>query len=1510
MASPPSISDLAASINTLLQSQQTFQSQVSTSITALATDVNNLRARMGPPGFPPPHPDPPPIHTTSIKLDIPRFDGTDPLGWIFKITQFFDYHLTPEEQRLRIASFYMEGAALTWFQWMHQNGQLLTWANFLHALEIRFAPSQYEDPKGTLFKLTQTTTVKEYQAQFESLANRITGLPPACYLSCFISGLKPAIRREVLAFQPVTLIQAISLAKLQEEKHLDRIPSLSRPSPSATGSSSSFKPTMTIIPPKPQPVVKRLSPDELQARREKGLCYNCDETYQRGHRCKRSFHILIVEPDDVVEDASSFQLDGTQVELEPVVDPTVQTTDPDPDPAQISLHALMGHTIPQTLRVMGQIHNSPVAILIDSGSTHNFLQDRVARQLGLKTEQAHSFRVLVGNGEELQCTAMCPQTKLLLGSHLFTVDLFVLPISGAELVLGVQWLKTLGPVITDYEKLTMSFYKEGQQIQLTGVPKASPAEANIHQLQRLLATDAIDTFLHLQLIQPEPPHNPPSHSDPRVEQLLQQFASLFNSPTHLPPQRPVDHKIPLLPNTNPINVRPYRYPHFQKREIESQIKDMLANGLIQPSSSAFSSPVLLVRKKDGTWRFCVDYRALNTLTSKDRFPIPAIDELLDELYGTQWFSKLDLRSGYHQIRMAQEDIHKTAFRTHHGHYEFLVMPFGLCNAPSTFQSTMNLIFEPYLRRFVIVFFDDILVYSPTLDSHLEHLKVVFQCLLTHEFCLKQSKCSFAQSSIDYLGHIVSAEGVGPDPTKIEAMVSWPVPSNVKQLRGFLGLTGFYRKFICKYASIAAPLTALLKRDAFIWTDAAQQAFDMLKRAMSEAPVLSLPNFEDQFILETDASGMGMGAVLIQKGHPICYFSKQFCPRMLVASTYVRELCAITTAVKKWRTYLLGNTFIIYTDQRSLRELMTQVIQTPEQQFYLAKLLGYSYEIMYKPGPQNRVADALSRVHCLAITVPHLDFLHTLKEQLVQDDEFQQLLTNVKENPDAHMGFEILDDLLFFKGKLFIPSNSPLKVTLLEEFHSSTIGGHSGIHRTFGRLQENVFWHGMRNDVTQFVKSCAICQQTKPPTHSPYGLLQPLPIPDKVWEDISLDFVVGLPSFQTHTVVLVVVDRLSKAAHFGLLPTHFTAAKVADLFAKMVCKLHGMPRSIVSDRDPIFLSHFWQELFRLSGTKLRMSTAYHPQSDGQTENVNKVLQQYLRCFVHDKPKQWGHYLHWAEWHYNTAIHTSTGISPYEVVYGRPPPTLADYVPGSSKLQAVDATLTERDIVIEVLKNKLLKAQNTMKEYADLKRIPHQFKVGDWVFVKLRPYRQNSVLGRRFHKLSKRFYGPFKLVRAIGEVAFELELPDTSRIHPVFHVSQLKPCFDNTVVPLALPPETVDNQPCITPIAILDWRTNEENGQQEALVQWEGLFPEDATWENYQDLKNSYPTFDHEDMVSLDEQRDVMNQNDMGLDEEIQENWAQENEEEVLGHQPKVKRKIVRPKHLDDFVIPTLKKGGRK
>lgn len=348
---------------------------------------------------------------------------------------------------------------------------------------------------------------------------------------------------------------------------------------------------------------------------------------------------------------------------------------------------------------------------------------------------------------------------------------------------------------------------------------------------------------------------------------------------------------------------------------------MLRSGLIRPSSSPFSSHVLLVKKKDGSWRFCTDYRALNSVTIKDRFPIPTVEDMLDELHGATVFTKLDLTAGYHQVRVHQPDIPKTAFRTHNGHYEYLVMPFGLCNAPSTFQSLMNSVFRDYLRKFVLVFFDDILVYSSSREEHLKHVQIVLELLQHHKLFVKLKKCEFGKSELEYLGHIISGEGVKVDQNKIKAMTEWPQPTNITELRGFLGLTSYYRKFVKDYGTLAKPLTNLLKKGKFEWVPAAEEAFNRLKRAMTTTPTLALPDFNVPFIIQTDASGDGIGAVLSQNGRPIAYMSRSLGVAKRNWSTYAREMLAIVVAIRTWRTYILGRRFKIQTDQRSLRFLL-------------------------------------------------------------------------------------------------------------------------------------------------------------------------------------------------------------------------------------------------------------------------------------------------------------------------------------------------------------------------------------------------------------------------------------------------------------------------------------------------------------------------------------------------------------------------------------------------------------
>ncbi|GMJ03878.1 hypothetical protein HRI_004057000 [Hibiscus trionum] len=387
---------------------------------------------------------------------------------------------------------------------------------------------------------------------------------------------------------------------------------------------------------------------------------------------------------------------------------------------------------------------------------------------------------------------------------------------------------------------------------------------------------------------------------------------------------------------------------------------MLRSSIIQTSKSPFASPCLLVKKKDGTWRLCVDYRQLNAMTIKNKFPIPVVEDLLDELAGANYFSKIDLRSDYWQIRIQAEDIPKTAFRTHHGHFEFKVMPFGLTNAPATFQALMTDLFGPFLRRFVLVFFDDILIYSASWPDHITHLTTVLDLLKANKLFAKQSKCFFGQQQVDYLGHIISAKRVSTDPLKVEAMSDWPLPKTLKALRGFLGLTGYYRRFIRHYGGISRLLTALLKKDNFTWTPEAKLAFAELKHAMCTAPVLALPDFTKPFYLETDASSKEIGAVLTQGGRPIAYLSKALNPKDVDLSVYEREYLAILMAVTKWRHYLEGGPFVITTDHEPLKNLLEQKLTTAIQKKGLTKLLGLDYVIKYRKRKSNMAADALSR----------------------------------------------------------------------------------------------------------------------------------------------------------------------------------------------------------------------------------------------------------------------------------------------------------------------------------------------------------------------------------------------------------------------------------------------------------------------------------------------------------------------------------------------------------------------
>ncbi|WVZ14709.1 hypothetical protein V8G54_012275 [Vigna mungo] len=1085
---------------------------------------------------------------TTINVVFPIWNFS--LDWIFKAEQFFNYHGTPDMARVEIAA--------------------------MHFKESQFGPSPFDCPIAQLFKLQQTGPVSDYYLHFMSLANRSPGLSDEVLLNCFLSWLNVDIKRDVMALSPISLLRAVALGKLYEDKYgLVTKPSFNKPMVSTYATKHVSQPPGNLPPLLPTPSisqlknnnVKRITPAEMQLRRDKGLCYFCDEKFTFNHKCINRQHLFLQLEEEAVND-HKFVTDPEKIDK--------------CKEHHLSLNALKGGMSVGTIRFLAHINQIPVQVLIDGGSSDNFLQPRIAKFLKLPVEPASLFRVMVGNGNYMTAEGKIQQLKVQVHGHSFVLPIFLLPISGADLILRASWLKTIGPHMADYDALQLKILHEGKFITLQG-DRELLLEENLH----------FGTLLEAQV-----------EMEPKLALLLQTYSSVFDTPHNLPAQRSHDHSI--LEGSNPVKVKPYRYPHSQKEEIEKLVEGMINDGIIQHNKSPFYSLIILVKKKDGSWRFCTEYRALNAITIKDSFPIPTVDELIDELFGACYFSKFDLRSGYHQILLKLEDRHKTTFRTHHGHYEWLVMPFGLTNAPTSFQSLMNKIFHGLLRKFVL--------------------------------------CKFGVTQIEYLRHILSGSGVAIDDTKLVAV-----------------------------HDIAAPLTDLLKKDAFRRTEQATTAFEKLKWAMTSTPVLALPNFKDSFVLETDASRMAIGSVLSQNAHPIAYFSKKMSNRMQKQSAYVRELYAITEALAKFRHYLLGHHFIIKTDQKSLKQLLDQTLQTPEQQQWLPKLLGCDFEIHYKAGKENIPADALSRSFFMAWSEPNCVWLQQLVQLTQTDQKLSQLYSQCLHSQVSNSKYSIKEGILFWKGRIMVPHNSTLINQILQEFHTSKIGGHAGIMKISSRIVNQFYWPNMQQDIRKFINECVVCQQAKVDHVLPKGLLQPFPIPQQV------------------------------------------------------VKIHGIPKSIVSDRDKVFISSFWQHLFKSQGTTLVMGSAYHPQFDGQTESLNKTLE----------------IMPWAQYWYNTSFHHSLGMTPFQAVFGRLPPTLTRYEINQKDPISVREALTARDNILSQLKANLVKSQHYMKQQADKKRRDIQLQVGDLALVKLQPYRQQSLALRKNQKLGLKFFGPFEV-----------------------------------------------------------------------------------------------------------------------------------------------------------------------
>jgi transposase InsO family protein len=914
-----------------------------------------------------------------------------------------------------------------------------------------------------------------------------------------------------------------------------------------------------------------------------------------------------------------------------------------------------------------------------------------------------------------------------------------------------------------------------------------------------------------------------------ITALCQKYAGAFSK--NLPRRskeavkRAIHCRIQLKdPHCRPVVSRERRRSEKDTQTLIDTVKEMEAAGLIQPSESPWSSQPLLVRKmREGVElpekRPCWDYRWVNDLIVSDAHPLPLPEDMFDKLQGCRLFSKLDLTKGFWQIPMEEASKKVLAMATPLGLYEPNFMPFGMKNAPAVFQREMQRVLRDRLYRGVMVFVDDILIYSKTADEHTELVEWVLRRLQEEGYVAHPDKCEFFQREVSFLGHVISERGITVQQHKVRAVNEWPQPRNKRDVRAFLGMSGYYRKFIPCYSDIAAPLTDLTKKDVkFEWTEREQAAFELLQYRLTSADVLAHPNPRRPYFVTTDASDFATSGVLSQEQddgtmRPIAYFSRKMDDRERHYATHDKELLALVLAIDHWRCYLEGSEhpIMLRSDHRSLQHLSTQPNLNARQVRWVEKLSEFDFVIGYVPGKENAVADALSRRPDFEPTtdparsendedkndtevrprlkvrlavleenkarpqwqvrVTTMPLRDEMKRAAQADPEYKKLLDQPEPRTD---GRTVGDGLLWTADGLFyVPNDRELQQRLIHEVHDTPTGGHMGLSKTWARLSSTCWWPGMRAMIEDYVRGCQTCAATKPELRRPAGLLHPLPIPERPWQVISIDFVGPLPRTPDHfDMVLVVIDKFSKMAHFIATTSHATAKHTAKLLLEHVIRLHGVPEAIISDRGTQFTAKLFRKVWEQLGTDLRLSTAYHPQSDGQTERVIRELEQQLRWHADKTGTNWKEWLSVVEMHYNSTQHSSTNKTPFEMngTNWRDPFALALQKPRTdeAKGDGAEEMLRELRITWEDARQVMLRQREQQKKYADQRRRDEQYQVGDLVMLRMKDLAQGRT------KLSDRYAGPFRVteVRDNG-VNVRLDLPAAfKRIHPVFHVEKIK------------------------------------------------------------------------------------------------------------------------------------------
>ncbi|KAF1331550.1 Retroelement pol polyprotein, partial [Globisporangium splendens] len=1191
------------------------------------------------------------------------------------------------------------------------------------------------------------------------------------------------------------------------------------------------------------------------------------------------------------------------------------------------------------------IDKKVVKILLDTGATSNLIKPGIASKvLCSRRIQAQRFDGTVTpfkTVKEVEATVKLRETT-------FPAMKFVewnLP-DGHDVIFGKPWFSRYNPRI-DWRSHTLAFPDQTCLDYIDGSTFSrrmnSGAFAEIYRMK--MSSVNVDKSTIPDILKPV---------------LLEEFADIFPDklPDGLPPSRSVNFELQMKPNAVPSARAPFRLSRVEQEALQQFVEENLRKGWIEVSNSPWVSNIFGILKKDpvtgsfprrAEWlrsgnskipiRWVIDYRYVNSSTVVAKIPLPLIEELFDQMVGCKVYTLLDLAQGYHQTVVESKSRPYTAFRTQKETYQWCVAPMGLAGMPGVWSRLMRTLFDKF--DFVVVYLDDICIFSKTMEDHVLHVRAVCEVLRKEKLFAQISKCSFGQPSVAFLGHTVCYQGLSVDTRKTEAISKYPTPNSRKTLLSFLGLAGYYRRFICDFAKIASPLRELTKQDVmWKWGNNEEQAFRALKLALQQAPTLKLPDFSQKFIVTTDASGYCMGGVLSQKfqdgEHPIAFYSKKFGPYEAKWPAHEKELLAIKTALEKWRPYLHGRPFDVYTDNSACSWMLHHPKVSPKMARFLTFFSQFEFVLHHVRGTSNVVADGLSRppqesgnecaneeidipdvkykvhncddeciTHALA-TNQHrvgsaaarhmpvdvssllLDDVHLLGECRligVQQEQVHSVdihSVRVHLSPEVKKKFQSgyakdpafekvwksltpdstfvkFNGLLFLKTsnsvfRLCVPSDKKLITQVIMEFHDAPTSAHPGIRRTQLKAAQWYYWPTLDKDIKEYVNSCETCARWKSSNRMKNGLLMPIPVPQECWEVVSMDFIVKLPVSNGYDAIFVAVDKLSKRAKYA--PTHTTAnaEDTARVFFDAVVRHHGVPKIIISDRDPKFISDFWKSLMKIMGIKLSMTTSHRPQADGQTERQNLVLEDALRCVVSYHGDDWNRHLGTIEYAHATLVNVSTKMSPFELDTGRKVSNLiAEEING---IASSDFTVsiaeyakrfaTERQKIVNQARRNLLQAQERQKKYYDRKRRDVKFKSGDLVMLDtknlpLKTVNVNTDLKKA--KLAAKKIGPFEIEHMVNDNVARLKLPRSmQRLNPTFNIDLLSPYSVNISKFPGRP------LPKATPI-ILDTETGEElhiveqllkfrhfNRQREWFVKWHGLPSHESTWERERTIKH--------------------------------------------------------------------------